>query len=53
MADIIIEKIYRQNVFTWDAGNLVESGAARVKYLHAIREADEGRFEKLLKFYRS
>jgi Fic-DOC domain mobile mystery protein B len=53
IADIIIDKIYKQTVFTWGAANLVKSGDARTKYLDAIREADKGHYRALLKFARS
>ena len=49
MADIIIEKIYHQPVFTWG----IEKGEARSKYLQALKVADEGDFSLLLKFGRS
>lgn len=53
IADIIIDKIYKQNVFSWGARNLVQQGDSRTKYLKAIREADKGSFDELLKFARS
>ncbi len=53
IADIIIDKIYNQNVFSWGARNLVQQGDSRTKYLKAIREADKGSFDELLKFARS
>jgi hypothetical protein len=53
MADIIIDKIYKQPVFTWGAGDVAETGKTRTNYLLAPKEADKGRFEKLLNFARS
>lgn len=49
MADIIIEKIYHQPVFTWG----IDKGEARLKYLQALKAADEGDFSLLLEFGRS
>jgi Fic-DOC domain mobile mystery protein B len=53
IADIIIDKIYKQKIFTWGANNLAKSGDARAKYLTVLREADKGNFKQLLKFARS
>ena len=53
MADIIIDKIYKQNMFSWGAGNLIQQGDLRIKYLTAIKEADKNNFDDLIKFARS
>lgn len=53
MADIIIEKIFKQPVFTWGAGNLVHKGNARTHYLTAIKVADKGDIRPLITFARS
>ncbi|HVI49318.1 MAG TPA: mobile mystery protein B [Chitinophaga sp.] len=53
MADILIEKVLRGNVFTWGAKNFVNTGEYRAAYLHALREADKGKFELLTQFARS
>ena len=53
IADIMIEKIFKQQVFTWGAANLVSPGDARVEYLAALRKADAGIIEPLIKFARS
>lgn len=53
MADIFIEKIYGQPVFTWGAGNLVQQGDARTRYISAIKAADRGDILPLLAFARS
>ena len=52
MADIIIEKIFKQPVFTWGAANLVKQGDTRIAYLNAIRAADKGDFKLLIEFAR-
>ena len=53
MADIIAEKIFKQPVFSWGAGNLVNQGDLRTTYLNAVRAADKNNFEPLLLFARS
>ena len=53
MADIIIQKIYRQPVFSWGAANLSSEGDARAAYLKAIKAADQGDYSLLLAFARS
>ncbi len=53
IADIIIDKIYRQPVFTWGAKNLVKQGDSRANYIKAIKEADKNNYEPLLQFARS
>lgn len=53
MADIIIEKVFKQSVFTWGAANLIKQGDIRTAYLNAIKAADAGDIEPLIKFARS
>ena len=53
IADIMIEKIFNQPTFTWGAASLSEEIDIRAEYLKAIRKADKGEFELLLKFARS
>lgn len=53
MADIIIEKVFKQPVFTWGAANLVKQGDTRKAYLTAIRAADAGDIKPLITFARS
>ena len=53
MADIIIEKIFKQPVFTWGAAKLVKHGDTRTAYLKAIRAADAGDVKPLIRFSRS
>jgi fido (protein-threonine AMPylation protein) len=50
MADIIIEKIYKQPVFSWGAANLSSGGEARASYLKAVKAADKGDYSLLLAF---
>lgn len=61
MADIIIEKIYKQPVFSWGAAlslsmgaaNLYSEGDAQAAYLKAVKAADQGNYSLLLAFARS
>lgn len=53
MADIIIEKIFNGNVFTWGAGNLSKESENRNTYLRSLKAADNGNYELLLSFARS
>jgi Fic-DOC domain mobile mystery protein B len=51
IADVVAMKLGRPE-FTWGSANLVK-GEARNKYLEAIRTADNGDIQPLLKFARS
>lgn len=53
MADVIIDKIFRQPVFSWGSKNLVKQSETRKNYLKAVKEADKNNFEELLSFARS
>lgn len=52
MADILIEKIFKQPVYTWGARNLVKQGEARTAYLNAVKAADKGDIQPLIAFAR-
>ena len=59
LADIIIEKIFKQPHYTWGAGNLsagetglVKQGDQRTAYLAAIKAADKGDIQPLISFAR-
>ena len=53
MADIIIERIFKQPVYSWGATSLVKEGNTRAAYLSAIKAADQGDIEPLIKFAKS
>lgn len=53
LADIIIEKIYKQPVFSWGAANLSSDGDVRAAYLKAVKAADQGDYLVLLAIARS
>ena len=52
MADIIIEKIYKQTVFGWGAAKLSSDGDTRKAYLKAVKTADRSDYSLLLAFAR-
>ncbi len=53
MADIIIERIFNQSVFTWGShAELTKSGKGREAYLAAIRAADDNNIIPLFEFAR-
>jgi Fic-DOC domain mobile mystery protein B len=52
IADVIAMRLGRP-AFTWGSANLVREGEARTGYLEAIRAADNGDIQPLLKFARS
>jgi Fic-DOC domain mobile mystery protein B len=51
MADVLVMKLGRP-AFSWGSANLVREGEARTRYLEAIRAADHGDIQPLLKFSR-
>ena len=53
MADIIIEKLYKQPVFSWGAANLSSQSDTRSDYLKAVKTADKSEYSLLLAFARS
>jgi hypothetical protein len=53
MADIFIEKIYKQPIFNRCAANLSNGGDARAVYLKAVKAADQGDYSLLLAYARS
>lgn len=50
MADIIIEKLFDKEPFSWGAGNLSKANDARTTYLKAVKQADLGEYQQLLAF---
>ena len=55
MADLILEKIFHQPVFTWGrfSSNLQDKEQIRKQYLRALKMADKGNYSKLIDFSRS
>jgi hypothetical protein len=52
VADVLATKLGRP-LSTWGSANLIKEGEARMKYLEAIKAADNGDIQLLLKFARS
>jgi Fic-DOC domain mobile mystery protein B len=50
MADIIIESIFNSKIFSWHQSNMVQANQIRKEYIKALREADNGNLEPLIKF---
>jgi len=53
MADIIVEKIYKENPFTWGSRDLSLADPARIRYIAALKKADENDYKDLIIFARS
>jgi Fic-DOC domain mobile mystery protein B len=53
MADIIIDKIFKQPIFSWGAATPIHHGRLRADYLSAVRKADAGAIEELIAFART
>jgi Fic-DOC domain mobile mystery protein B len=52
-ADVLVEKVLGQPVFTWGSRTLLHAGAARTSYITALRIADHGDLNPLILFARS
>lgn len=50
MADIIMESIFTNEVFSWHQSNMVKASQTRKKYIKALKEADNGNFKQLIEF---
>lgn len=50
MADVIIEHIFKQPVFTWGAANQLKDSDNRNDYLTAVRAADKGNYKLIVEF---
>ncbi|MCF8276004.1 MAG: mobile mystery protein B [Flavobacteriales bacterium] len=53
MADIIIETIFKSEVFSWSHSRMGKPDEVRKTYIAALREADNGNIEPLITFARS
>ncbi len=53
IADVVIEKVFGQPVFTWGSQSLIRKNNFRSAYLAALRNADNGNVESLIAFARS
>lgn len=50
MADIIIESIFKEKIFTWHQSNMNKTDEIRKQYISTLREADKGNIEPLIEF---
>jgi Fic-DOC domain mobile mystery protein B len=53
IADVLINKGFGKEEFTWGSTNLTAAGSVRTSYLTALRNADNGNFADLITFARS
>ena len=53
MADLIALHVFGLNKFSWGNSSLVDSSEQRKMYLNALKLADNGDFDQLIKFARS
>ena len=53
IADVLINKEFGKDEFTWGSANLNATGTFRNSYLDALKNADEGSFTDLITFARS
>ena len=50
MADIIIESIFKKEIFNWHQSNMVKANEIRKQYIHSLREADHGNIKPIIEF---
>ena len=50
MADIIMESIFGNEIFSWHQSSMVKANETRNQYIKALREADKGNFKQLIEF---
>jgi Fic-DOC domain mobile mystery protein B len=53
MADIIMESIFKKDVFSWHTSNMVKADDVRKDYIIALKEADGGNIHPLIEFAES
>lgn len=53
MADIMIESIFGEKIFSWNQSNMVKADETRKEYIRSIREGDKGDINPLIKFARN
>lgn len=53
MADLIIDKVYKQAYFSWGGSSLIKDDEKRRRYIRALQKADLGDYEDLILFARS
>ena len=50
IADIIMESIFGNKIFSWHQSNMVKANETRKEYIKALRKADNGNVAPLIKF---
>ncbi|PKV53150.1 Fic-DOC domain mobile mystery protein B [Aquimarina sp. MAR_2010_214] len=50
MADIIMESVFGEEIFTWHQSNMVKADEIRKNYIATLREADNGNINPLIEF---
>jgi len=50
MADLIMEKIYDVNYFSWGGSNLLKADELRKQYIASLKQADNGNMKDLIDF---
>jgi Fic-DOC domain mobile mystery protein B len=50
MADIIMESVFGEEIFSWHQSNMVKSNDTRKEYIDALRNADNGDIKPLIIF---
>ncbi len=53
MADLILEKLFKSEPFTWGKASLTKQGESRSAYIKALKTADKHDYSLLMKFVRS
>lgn len=50
MADIIMESIFKKEVFSWHQSNMTKANNTRKEYIAALKKADNGEIKPLIEF---
>ena len=50
MADIIMESIFEEEIFTWHQSTMVRADEIREEYINSLKEADNGNISPLIEF---
>ncbi|CAN5362412.1 mobile mystery protein B [soil metagenome] len=53
MADILIEFVFGNNLFSWNQSNMIKADATRKQYIKALQAADKGNILPLIDFARN
>jgi Fic-DOC domain mobile mystery protein B len=53
MADVLIESVFGEKIFSWNQSNMVKPDDVRKDYIQSMREGDKGSIDSLIKFARN